>query len=267
MDKSTARRTGGPLDAKVVLRRPSVSLRYWFGRRWADASAGWRDGVVDLRGLTGPDEDGRLRAEAVASRKWLDHNEATYRERDSREYLEALAGVAGPRVRLGELAAAARAAEAEVERARAGRTALDGELTEEELQARGPAEGHANDAVVAMRRRNEHEYRRRVAGAVVDQTEARARAVTDEQARLVAVLEAAFEAAVTRSARLRAFHTRRAEVFLRAWRRVVLRRHPDPSTLSLSQPSEEIPAPEWTTGPCPWIRTGAPVHPALHRVS
>lgn len=253
-----------PLAAEILLRRPERALRYGLARRLSDAWAGRRDGVVDLRALS-PSTGGTWLDEAVAaSWRWLARNQATFTERDHREFLEAQAAVAGVRAHYSVLHTSLATAMEEWERLGEARSALPGEPSPEALTLRGPAEGADSPAVIAMRRRAEHRRVLTQADAELMRARARVEALREEQARVLAALNEVFEAQITRSERLRAFHQRRQEVYLRAFRRAVLRRHPEPSSLRLPTPG--IAAPAWTQQPCPWTTTPTN-QPALRLVS
>lgn len=258
---------GGPLDVARVLRRPESPLRYWVPRRVVDAWAGRRDGRVDLLALSGAGVAGRgegqgpvaLRGSLSCSRMWLERNEATYSERDRREFLTVQAAVAELRTQLSVVESALVAAVEELGRARQARAMLPDEPPVELLASRGPAESRDSAAVVMMRRRDEHRRVLAAADALVAECETKVRGLADKVAQFNATLLAAFEMTVTRSQRLREFHTRRAQVYLRAYRRVIIRRYGDPATLTF--PDAVIPVPDWTTSPCTWTSTPPGTHP------
>lgn len=264
--KTAETRGSDPLDAVVLLRRPEKALRYGLVRRMSDAWAGRRDGKVDILALhdagTGSSS---LDDEIAASRRWLARNEATFAERDHREFLEAQAAVAGARTHLSGLEASLQAAREEGRRLQEARVALPDQPPAEVLTRRGPAEGHATPAVLEMRRRGEHARVLAAADGALAQAQAKTTALVQEHARVTAALNEVFEAQVTRSQRLRSFHTRRAEVYLRGFRRVILRRHTAPASLRLPVPT--IPVPEWTLHPCPWTTPTDQPAAALRLVS
>lgn len=234
----------------VLLRRPQKALHYGF-RRTLDAWAGRRDGVVDFRALN-PQVDGASLDDAVAaSHKWLARNAATFEERDHQEFLEAQAAVANLRSDLAVLASAVRFAEAERQRLLVVRESMPIEPSAEALAIRGPAEAADSAVVIEMRRRTEHQRKFEKADGALAQMAGHLVELEEKRSRVVSRLIEVFEAQVTRSALLRAFHMRRQEVYLRGLRRVIVRRHPDPATLILVAP--DIPVPAWTQQPCPWI--------------
>ena len=263
MATTTARTRGSnPMDTATMLRPPNKALRYGLVRRMSDAFAGHRDGRVDLLAIRtvadGPDEAADISAQrssslddgVAASRRWLARNEETYAERDHREFLEAQAAVALRRSRLSVLDIAIDTATAEEKRSRDNRATLSEAPAADALARRGPAEGADSPAVIEMRRRAEHTRTLASADAAIAQARMGTGVLLEERAELITSLQAAFEAQVTRSERLRSFHSRRAMTYLRGFRRVIIRNHPDPASLRL--PVATIPAPEWTLGPCPW---------------
>ena len=222
---------------------------------------GWRDGRLQARLLrreAAPDG-----VPSLGPTLWMARNRHTFAERDRLEYLEAESAVAGVRVRLARLTSEAAAAAATMSTAEGRRREIGEGPDAMELSHRDAAETRTSRDVVAMRRRREHASRLAAADQTVAEALASLSRLECEIAQAQALLEAAFQAATTRSERLREYYERRAAVYRRGhqrgWQREVRRasRHVDDSAWPLYSVPSTLEPPAWTKAPCPWV--AAPV--------
>jgi hypothetical protein len=269
-----------PIAAAFVERRHARLLLLW---GWTASWPGRRDGRLHARVMSRTGEprarrsligvggarpttigdDAVLRGAGADVSLWLIRNRYTYAERDRRELLAAEAAVARVRVRLSGLYSEhdtlVEAVSVQLKRLEEIGEKPDAQA----LTLRGPAETKTPEAFVAPRRQREHAGRYAAQQAVVESLRDRLVRCERQIAETETVLAAAFDAAVARSARLRAYHERRAAVYRRAhqraWRRRIRRgSRPVPDwQWPLYTCDATLPAPAWTTGPCPWLgRTG-----------
>ena len=174
--------------------------------------------------------------------------------------MHAQAAVADQRSALHRLYEAADRQAREVDRVRAARAAAPDQPTREELEARGPAEGLDPADVIAKRRRVEHAAHLAGLDAQVQAAASRAEQIAEQIAAIEGELVTVFEITVTRSARLRHYHERRAAVYRRWHRRAWHRRARGSSSVPewpLHDADATIPVPAWTTEPCPWVHPRA----------
>lgn len=235
-------------DLPRALRDPEAPVRYRLRDRFVDAWNGRRDGRIDASSV-GDSQDVPLCASV-----WLAHNRHLFYERDRREFLDAQAVATNTIIELRAAAAAADRAQAMASAARSQSTQLPAGPSGDELARRGPGEQCDSEATIAARRFTAH---RRAQARAEDAARSAEQAAQDAAARvedLRADLESLFQITRIRSDRLREHHQRRATTFLRAHRRTVLRRL-GAGRGDDCQESETIPAPEWTTQPCPWTVT------------
>lgn len=250
-----------PLAAGQVQRLPERPLAYSVMRQMLDAGVGRRDGRIDVRTMSDTRvEDAPAPATAPTHTRcasmWLARNEATYLECDRREYLAAQATSAPMITQLRALLSAVALSQETHERAQVQRGTLPDEPSAEFLTSRGPAETRDTPAVVAMRRSDEHQGMLASRDAAVSAAGDRRAAVEADVARISATLETVYDVAITRTQRLREFHMRRADVYLRGYRRTVIRRR---GTATLDFPGHAIAVPVWTTQPCPWTTPNRPL--------
>lgn len=236
--------TTGPAG---VLRDPEKPVRYRLAERWADMWAGLRDGRCDGKALADLDADTAPLCAAV----WLAGNQHLFADRDRREFLAAQTAAAPMITRLQVAIAAAAQSAAAAQQARSLRAGLSTGPAANELARRGPGEATATDSAIAARRRAAHKRTLAAADAAATRAEEQARGLAEQAEAIRVELDSLFQITRTRSDQLREHHQRRATTFLRTYRRTVSNRlgHTPSGTSVLS---EIIPAPQWTTQPCPW---------------
>lgn len=276
-----ANRTGGksartPLDATRARRRLERGHPYWWPLRVADAYAGWGDGRRDGRAAgaagAGPPQpvvrlaivaEGSESGPPVALTPHLRRNTHSYAERDRREYLTLQAGIAEELAELRQLRSRVSSLTGQVAIATARRAAAPAEPSAEELCRRGPAEGYDSAAVVAARRRREHQSHLGALQQPLQAVEGQYREATERIGELAGLLATAYEIAATRSERLRHCHERRAATYLR-WHRRGWHRRARALDCPLHAAAATIAAPGWIGRPCPWLGEPGVFEPAAH---
>ena len=251
---SRSRKDTGPVDASDTarwLRDPDTPVRYRLVDRWADAWNGRRDGRSDVAALRRGEEVPRC------ATVWLAHNMHLFYERDRREFLDAQALAAPKIIALQAATAAAQRASLAAQAARTRCAEIPVEPSAAELARRGPGETADSAATIAARRAASSRRTRAVVETAAEVAEQKATVLDEQVDRLSAELESLFQIVLIRSERLREHHQRRATTFLRAHRRTVTKRLGERQGQFRGE-SETIPAPTWTTQPCPWTTSTAP---------
>lgn len=238
-------RSSNPLTEDVrAADRIRVLQRYWPWVRWGDSCAGRRDG---RRGLPEREEN----------TQWMRRLAAQNRE-GCQAVRRAVDRHSAPSViRLQGLSAELAIIEEDLAELTERLDALPEEPSAEELAARGPAETHASDAVLATRARRRHAAVLAAARSNRDAALARRRALLVDIELVRAELDMLHALGRTQAFRVVEHHRRRLHVYLRA----LVRRHADRSRLVDLYDRHPVEPPEWATAPSPW--TGEPTPPTI----
>jgi len=243
MTTATAALRADPLAhdflAEVPKRAPSMPLSHRIGASFAGA----RDG---RRGLPELPAQGSLTFETF----WLSRNKESFAEADHRSLLRIEARVAPVARDLARVVATRDQLILDREAARVKLSELRSRPRPDiSTVMRRPGEKNAPDTVVVARRQRLWDTPVSAASANLARLDSRIAELESEAAALAALIATAFGGAVTRSADLRAFYSRRANVYARA----LTRTHEHGPRFSSLIASTDIPAPAWTTSSCPWI--------------